>query len=357
MSSVLLVSLVVMSPDLNGDLQAAIASQDWQRTCAFVSVSEWSVPKMGRFRQTNHIRRDGKRLDIASQSRGLDQADDWGGNVTHRVVNNGTWYFGRTTSNGRKRVTGVRSASEIRMSNRDILEGNSFGFQLDGYFTGNDGKTLAEILLDSGGATASSAEVNGKKCTAISGKTKYGEITICIDPESGHAIRSARVSKTRDDIYSGTTLGEHNDTSTLDSRVMELTVDDVAVVGDFFIPTAGTVTVTETGAGGTKTYSTKYSRSDFELKPQFEGTDAFQMDFEDGAVLADYDQSGSPIAYVWNKGEMTPEGVAGLPDAGLQKLTPRNTAVRRAWWLLAGNVLVICVLVGWWTFSRRSRTH
>jgi hypothetical protein len=50
-----------------------------------------------------------------------------------------------------------------------------------------------------------------------------------------------------------------------------------------------------------------YTRSEINLDPVFEGTDAFKMDFADGARITDWDAYGRDHYYLWRNGALIPQ--------------------------------------------------
>lgn len=347
---VLSVLLGIPTEEIRTALESNVESTRWQDKCEFVVVTEWERKGLGVFRQSARIRRDGSKLDFAGELKKTDD-NDFPGNATSRSINNGEWYLNRTTSTGRKKLTGGRSSKLAEASNREI-ESSSYGFPLDGYFAGNDGKKLSQILLESDELTADTELIDGRQCLAISGTTRYGKIKICLDAEFGHTLRFARISKGLGDIYSGAQFGEHRDTTGLRSWTGEVNGVTVEKVGEYFIPVSGTFVMENTGAANAQ-FSVGFKRSDFNLSPDFAGTDAFQMDFDEGARVSDFDKPESQIAYIWQNGDMHPEGAAGLPTAvDRAGFHTAPVARNRIYWLLAVNIVVLIGAVAWFQLSR-----
>ena len=347
---VLTVFLGIPAEEIRTALELNVGSTRWQDKCEFVVATEWERKGLGVFRQIARIRRDGSKIDFAGDLKKTDD-DNFPGNATSRSINNGEWYLNRTTSTGRKKLTGGRSAKLAEASNREI-ESSSYGFTLDGYFAGNDGKKLSQILLESDDLTADTEQIEGRSCLALSGTTRYGKIKICLDAEFGHTLRYARISKGSGDLYSGVPLGEHRDTTGLRSWTGEVNGVTVEKVGDYFIPVSGTFIMENVGTANAQ-FSVGFKRSDFNLSPDFEGTDAFQMDFDEGARVSDFDKPESQIAYIWQRGDMHPEGAAGLPTvvdrAGFHTAP---VARNRVFWLLAANIVVLIGAGVWFLMSR-----
>ncbi|MFO1042590.1 MAG: hypothetical protein U0941_12430 [Planctomycetaceae bacterium] len=349
-SLVLTVLLGLPAEEIRTALELNVGSTRWQDKCEFVVVTEWERKGLGVFRQSARIRRDGSKIDFAGELKKTDD-ENFPGNGTSRSIVNGEWYFSRTTTTGRKKLTGGRSAKLVEASNREI-ESSTYGFMLDGHFAGNDGKKLSQILLESDDLTADTEQIEGRSCLAISGTTRYGKIKICLDAESGHTLRYARISKGPGDVYSGEQYGQHRDTTGQRSFTCEVNGVTVEKVGDYFIPVSGTF-ITETVGTTNAQFSVPFKRSDFNLSPDFAGTDAFQMDFDEGARVSDFDNRESQIAYIWQKGDMYPEGAAGLPtvvDRGGFHTAP--VARNRVVWFFAANIVLLTVAGIWFLMSR-----
>jgi hypothetical protein len=83
---------------------------------------------------------------------------------------------------------------------------------------------------------------------------------------------------------------------------------------------SGTVSSTYTPNGrAPERWVSTYTRSEVELKPVFEGTDAFKIDLEEGARVSDWDASGTNSFYIWRDGKLIPQITSRRPVAGNPK--------------------------------------
>lgn len=353
MSSVLLAMLLTVSiepSEVEAALRAHVDSTRWHKKFLVAVTSTWERPELGAFRQVVRIRKDGDRVDYAGETRRLEHPE-FAGNVTFRAINDGTWFLNRTTTIGRKKLTGGRTARRDSMSRRN-LEASANGFNLDGYFPGNEERTLTEILAEAPDLEATRETIDGQMCLAMSARTRYGAIRVCLDPNSGFALRFARLQKVTGDWNGDGSFGETPETQGMTSWSIELRNVSVEKIGEFHIPTRATIEVESRGNAANRTFSYELSRSEFDLDPDFTGTDAFKMDFDEGARVTDFDQAESKIGYIWVRGEMLPEGGQGIPSTGTGGFHNASSARQRVWWILAGNAVVLIVGVVWYLWSR-----
>lgn len=333
-------------------IEQAIDGQRWRDKCTFTVLAKWDDADIGPLEQESQIRFDGTRCDVYSHTRAINQPASWPGNVTHRNITTGEWYFGRTTSDGKPKITGIRSALKAKAGKARSFQSSEYGFQLDGYFPGNEGKSLMEILRGAVDLVGSKEDVSGRPCVCLSATTSYGYIKICLDPEMRYALRSAIIKKSSADSH-WADLGEGR--PKYDMWSAELHDVSIDQVGEFFIPIAGTVTIKSKANNRSDEIAEAFSRSKVDLDPTFEGTDSFQMDFDDNAILVDYDNPGSPIRYVWNKGNMEPEGVGGITGSGARPEFQAPAKARsRVWWVVIANVLFLSVFIIWYLAKRAS---
>jgi len=337
-------------------LQANISGQAWSRKCTFAVVTEWGAEKSDPARLSSRIRRNESLLDVFAELRVLGEPDDYAGNMTHRMMNDGKWYYGRTTSVGRKKITGGRSEKLEESTNREI-ESYSWGFCLDGHFPGNEGKTLAQILLEAAELAMKNEEIDGRSCVLISGVTKYGSVKLGLDPEHGYAQCYVLHTKSPGEVYSGMTVGEHPDTVGVGSRTCKMSNVAFQQIDNYFIPVSGVLAIFDgVAVSGEAKWLVTSTRSDFNLEPDFEGTDAFKMDFDDGARVSDYDKPEAHIAYIWDKGDMHPEGAGGLAVKMGKDDFQAAAATSRIWWFLLLNLAVLGCGLGWYFTIGRSRS-
>lgn len=353
MTEALLLLMMCVSVDsdrVDEALRAHGESTRWQARFAVTVTSEWVRPELGPFRQTVRIRCDGDRVDYAGETLKTDQSD-FTGNVTFRAINDGTWFLNRTTPLSRRKLVGGRSARRDALSRRN-REASANGFNLDGYFPGNEQKSISELLLEATDRTALEETIDGHPCLTVSAATKYGELRASLDPAAGYALRAARVRKAVGDWNGDGVFGETAETRGLSEWIIDLSDVSVETIGDRDLPVRATVSVTSQSAGKRRDFSYAITRSDFNLNPDFTGTDAFQMDFDDGARVTDFDQPESKIGYIWRQGAMLPEGGQGVPMMGTGGFHNTEAARSRVWMILGVNAVLLAAGATWYVWGR-----
>jgi hypothetical protein len=89
-------------------------------------------------------------------------------------------------------------------------------------------------------------------------------------------------------------------------------LDQVTIVpiGDTFAPVAGRFTRTM-WFGDVRLFAVNsYKRTEINLKPRFEGTDAFLTDLPEGAIVNNMADQTSGVQYEWRGGKAMPAGTA-----------------------------------------------
>ena len=287
-------------------LESAREKTDWHQRFSMTVEGEHRGP-----RQVDTaviIRKDGPKVDYHSKSVLLGQPENYPGNVTTRTIDDGTSHLARTTTIGRRNLSGAVTVANRESYSARAFYGSGLGFTLDGYLPGNRRKRLVEILAATPQLAAEEEVVDGVRCLHVSARTEYGDLSVWLDPASDYRLRKATMYKERGNIYEGSRFGEHIDTTQLES--IRMTVSDLKYekFGNYLIPLRGTVTTTYAPNGrAPERWVSTYTRSEVELNPAFKGTDAFKSDLEDGARVTDWDASGTDSFYIWRDGKLIPQ--------------------------------------------------
>ncbi len=266
------------------------------------------------------IRKDGPKVDYHSKTVLLGQPENYPGNVTTRAIDDGTFHLVRTTTIGRKNLSGGVTFANRESYSARAFYGSDLGFALDGYLCGNRRKSLVAILAATPQLAADEEVVDGVRCLHVSARTEYGDLSVWLDPASDYCLRKATMYKGRGNVYEDSRFGEHIDTT--QSESIQKTVSDIKYkkFGDYLIPLSGTVSATYTPNGrAPERWVSTITRSEVELNPVFEGTDAFKIDLEEGARVSDWDASGTNSFYIWRDGKLIPQIGSRRPVAGNPK--------------------------------------
>jgi hypothetical protein len=254
------------------------------------------------------IRKDGSKIDYQCSNVLVGQPAGYPGNTTDRSIDDGASWLARTTSVGREKLTGARTVAKRESDATRAFAAWTYGFALDGYLAGNQRKSLVEILAATPQLIAKEEAVDGVRCLRVSADTEYGDVAVWLDPASDYCLRKATLFKERGHRYDDSRLGEHVDTVNLES--FEVTVSEIGYsrVGRHLIPCSGKVNFTQVLNGQPpERWTILYTRSEINLDPKFEGTDAFKMDFADGARITDLDAHGRDHYYLWRNGDLIPQ--------------------------------------------------
>jgi hypothetical protein len=299
-------------------LESATKNSDWHQRFSMKVKSKHRGPR--EVDSEVIIRKDGPKVDYHSKTVLLGQPENYPGNVTTRAIDNGTFHLVRTTTIGRKNLSGGVTFAKRESDSARAFYGSDLGFALDGYLCGNRRKSLVAILAATPQLAAEEEVVDGVRCLHVSARTEYGDLSVWLDPASDYCLRKATMYKGRGNVYEDSRFGEHIDTTQNES--IQMTVSDIKYkkFGDYLIPLSGTVSSTYTPNGrAPERWVSTYTRSEVELKPVFEGTDAFKIDLEEGARVSDWDASGTNSFYIWRDGKLIPQITSRRPVAGNPK--------------------------------------
>jgi RNA polymerase sigma factor (sigma-70 family) len=302
-------------------LESATKNSNWHQRHQRFSMKVKSKDRGPREVDTEVvIRKDGPKLDYHSKTVLLGQPENYPGNVTTRMIDDGTFHLVRTTTIGRRNLSGGVTVANRESYSARAFYGSGLGFALDGYLAGNQRKRLVEILAATPQLAAKEEFVNGVRCLHVSARTEYGDLAVWLDPASHYCLRKAAMYKERGNIYEGSRFGEHIDTT--QSESFRETVSDLEYekFGDSLIPTRGTVTSTYTPNGrAPERWVSTITRSEVELNPAFKGTDAFKIDLEDGARVTNWDAYSTDSFYIWRDGKLIPQIESRRPVASNPK--------------------------------------
>jgi hypothetical protein len=179
----------------------------------------------------------------------IGQPKEYPGNTTNRSIDDGKTWISRTTSFGNKKLSGGLSVANRERHAARAFAAWTFGFALDGQLPGNQGKRLVEILAATPQFVAKEETVEGVRCLRVSASTEYGDVSVWLDPPSNYRLRKATLFKERGNRYDDSRLGEHADTVGMESYHATVTNIEHTRVGQYLVPSRGTVTFTQTPNG------------------------------------------------------------------------------------------------------------
>jgi hypothetical protein len=195
------------------------------------------------------------------------------------------------------------------------------GGPLDGYFSPTGTHRVAELMRDSVELWLRGDEVVGETlCKVIDAKTRrHGTYTMWVAQSQGFLPLKISYEIGPDDLanysddrpFSEFTMVTPDGQNHSGSRATGL-LDKVTIVplGDTFVPVAGRFTRTM-WYGDVRLFAVNtYKRTQINLKPRFEDTDAFVTDLPEGAIVNNMADQTSGVQYEWRGGKVMPAGTA-----------------------------------------------
>jgi rhodanese-related sulfurtransferase len=196
------------------------------------------------------------------------------------------------------------------------------GGPLDGYFPPTGNRRVAEIMAESPNLRLLKEErVAGVPCKVVEAATPHGTYTVWLDRARGSLPCKVQYRVDGGDFHEywdpirfsqkmmPTPDGEKHpgteETGILEDIVYERT-------GDAFVPMAGKFTRVDAYGDARLSDVFTYQRSEFQLNPNFEGTDAFVSELREGARISYASDQRSGVKYEWRGGKV----VIGGTDKG-----------------------------------------
>lgn len=289
--------------------QSIASAAAWESRYSMQIRVESTIPREGRVdRLENQIllRKDGDKFDLQDYTVVVGQPADYVGNTNNRIVSDGVYFFSRTTSPGHKKLTGAFTIRDRDAMVLRAAEGWLSSRALEGHFSGNEGQSVLEVLAGASNRSHSDETLGTIDCVRISADTEYGGVAVWLDRREDYCLRKATMSKRRRDRYSNLRFGEHIDTAGISE--LAASVDDIkyTTVAGHRIATSGKITVTTTKDGHRPdTMEIRFVRENIQVNPDFSDTDAFVMDFDEGASITDWDSRIGETNYIWREGKIT----------------------------------------------------
>jgi hypothetical protein len=298
------------------------------------------------------LRRDGDRLDVS----GLLKRSNSVQPVRYRfVINDGllvsyNFLQNRATQRpssgmvGAVRPSGMSERVERQLGGI-LLQG---GRELDGYIPVTGAKHISDLLMD-----ASELRIRGQEsidqvvCQVVVGTTPYGGLAVWIAPDKGYHVLKYQMERGADDQYAGgRTFRQWHVQYTISGNPETLVGVSCVLDGVEFLqkpdglaPIAGRLTNRHHLASGTDFVLTSaIRRTEVDLNPKFEGTDAFLIDLPEGVDLFNLDdQSG--VKYLWRGGKAVKGFAYYKPNP--EDFMPDPSA-RRSGWMMWASILGGC---------------
>jgi hypothetical protein len=291
-------------------------------SCARLSAKAPEAGKEPRSGLDYHLRRQGKLIDFSST-----QPYHVRGNKTNALVA-GRFVIGEGFSAGcvdnQMQATakaGDYGTKGLEEKLRRFLQTGQSSARLDGYFYHPELKRVAEVMLESGAAKLAADEmIDDVECKVVEAKTKYGAMKLWLAPESGYLPARTEIRTSADDLAGdGKPIGDfRNDNGKWVKEGVEVvTISKFELIGDAFVPSAGKYTLNVLYTDGSTLSGladARYERKEIVLDPDFSNTDAFQINFPEGAPIRNLDDL-SGVEYEWRAGKVTPVAPTQKPSS------------------------------------------
>jgi hypothetical protein len=298
---------------LGADTEPIERYLEWQRKFNCVSMqidcrlttTGLSASKANRQEIITFLRRSDRRLDLQSQIFPEKYR-------SRTVVLDGQDFSYRTTD--------LKSVPSIGTVSRDQGEAEGSiesGTALDGYFPGNDGRSIADLLQFPATKknTGGYADVNGERCVTISAKTPYGQLTLWLARDKDYVPLRVIFSKDVFDRWVGSTpVSSIKYRNEFPVQRWSAVLSDVELskVDGTFVPIQGKLMARwSLKDGRTIVEEARYNRSAIHFTADFsDDKTAFVFDLPDGSEIRSELPNATGRQFVWRNGEIE----EGIPE-------------------------------------------
>ncbi len=264
------------------------------------------------------LRQDGDRFELRGSSDGYSRSDldkpDL--HTTIRIVRTGglAFEYEMPTEHNciriRPRAEVWENFSSRRAELQDTIE---YQGMLEGYTYGSNGLNIAQLLEQSRDLSLqpSSDNIGNKAYPVLTGSSKFGQVSVTLDPDNGYQARRITLMKHEGDLLDKRVLPIPNDAvdPALSLKGIAWVLDDVQfrTVDNRSIPTAGKLSITHFMSDGSRrVFLAKFHRQNIDLHPDFGKLGAFKVDLPENTTLffADGPRASSGMGYEWRGGKV-----------------------------------------------------
>ncbi len=198
-----------------------------------------------------------------------------------------------------ERLRGALVSNDLNEKRRRFFENSGYGSPLWGRICGNNHKSVADLLEESGDLTMQEESIDNVPCFVLQGSTKYGRTTAWIAPEKGYKALKWSIEKKGDDLFDEKPI-------TAEFWIATFEAVEFQQIEDFFVPTAGVFTLNQSYPDGKKFSAREdFAVSNIELNPDFNSVEAFKVNLPNG--LRVYSEEAPGIRYKWQDGNVVPD--------------------------------------------------
>jgi hypothetical protein len=193
------------------------------------------------------------------------------------------------------------SGKDVNERLENFLDNSDNGGPLWGKISGNDHKTIADLLLESTDMTIRQDSIEDIDCFVLEGTCRYGIVKAWIAPQFGYSALKWSLEKRKGiDKYGDGLCSMDLWTAVFDSVKFE-------EISNQFIPVYAVFTSTMTPGTVKNKFINRqeYTISDIQLNPDFASMKAFDVNFPDGKRI--YLEEAQGIKHKWQKGKAVPD--------------------------------------------------
>jgi hypothetical protein len=301
---------IVATPELEAQarkaLQACQANLSWIEQFQMESVTKYARTGLGRVEERETIAADGGKMLVRSIRDFIDQAEGTPMKVLGSfALDDGERFLHGTCQAAQKMITGGVTMQD-RLERRWSLYERS-GLQLEGFCSGNQGKTVMEILLEAKQLFVSTENVGEYECLRISSRDDWGTTTAWIDVEGKNLLKQWESTKENGNRFANSQVGVHRDTTNFESFSTRVSRIEYEKRGDLIFAIRGFLVTSRTQHGGKSNQSySMIERTKIELNPDDFTKSLFTPQFTEGARITDYDNFDRDDHFRWRGGQLVP---------------------------------------------------
>ncbi len=198
-----------------------------------------------------------------------------------------------------ERLRGALVSNDLNEKRKGFFEDPGSGSPLWGRIFGNNHKSVADLLEESGDLVMQEESRDNMPCLVLQGTTKYGRTTAWIASEKGYSALKWSIEKKGDDLFDERPIEAESWIATFEAVEFQQ-------IEDFFVPIAGVFTLNQSYPDGKKFSARKeYTASHIQLNPDFDSMEAFKVDLPNGLRI--YSEQAPGIRYKWQDGNVVPD--------------------------------------------------
>lgn len=292
-----------MDPDAATVLERYRQSLSWMGSVSMkidIFTVPTGLPDKGPFGISLQFRRDNDRTEWRGSIFPCDANGNADPNFNHTL--NEIFTEDRYVSFGKpanEQLRGVVVGTDVNDKLQRLLDDPGQGSPLWGRIFGSDHKSVADLLAESAELRMRRETLKGASCYVLEGTTKYGKVSVWIDPQKGYSALKWTIEKRKPDLFNDRPISAESWVATFDSVKFQ-------EIANKFVPIAGVFTLSDRYPDS-RNYCDReeITVSDVRLNPDFDSMRAFEINFPNGTRVFSKEAPG--IRYKWQDGAVVPD--------------------------------------------------